>query len=88
MMDNLLVDNGFASAAEVGVYGPEGLWLIEGHGVDPDIVVDNLPHATFMGADAQLDAAIKLLQDEIKAKPVTLPRAPMYPDKSLPAKNP
>ncbi len=29
-----------------------GKWLIEGHGVDPDIVVDNLPHATFGGADA------------------------------------
>jgi tricorn protease len=28
-----------------GVYGPEGRWLIEQHGVDPDIVVANLPHA-------------------------------------------
>ena len=42
---NVLVDRGLASAAETGVYGPEGAWLIEGHGVDPDIVVDNLPHA-------------------------------------------
>ena len=40
---------GIATAAETGVYGPEGEWLIEGHGVDPDIVVDNLPHATFNG---------------------------------------
>ena len=46
---NRLVDNGIATAAEIGVYGPEGQWLIEGHGVDPDIVVDNLPHATFTG---------------------------------------
>ena len=82
---NILVDRGIATAAESGVYGPEGKWLIEGHGVDPDIVVDNLPHATFLGGDAQLDAAIKVLQDEIKAKPVTLPKAPQYPDKSLPA---
>jgi len=43
-----LVDNGVASAAETGVYGPEGKWLIEGLGVDPDIVVDNPPHSTFM----------------------------------------
>ena len=51
---NVLVDRGIATAAETGVYGPEGAWLIEGHGVDPDIVVDNLPHATFKGEDAQL----------------------------------
>jgi tricorn protease len=44
---NFLVDRGIATAAEFGVYGPEGTWLIEGHGVDPDIVVDNPPHATF-----------------------------------------
>ncbi|HKB94680.1 MAG TPA: S41 family peptidase, partial [Gaiellaceae bacterium] len=40
---NVLVDRGIATAAENGVYGPEGHWLIEGHGVDPDIVVDNPP---------------------------------------------
>ena len=61
--NNFLVDRGIATAAETGVYGPEGQWLIEGHGVDPDIVVDNLPHATFNGKDAQLDAAVKYLQD-------------------------
>ena len=47
---NFLVDRGIATAAETGVFGPDGDWLIEGHGVDPDIVVDNLPHATFDGA--------------------------------------
>ena len=55
--DNWLVDKGIASAAEYGVYGPEGKWLIEGHGVDPDLTVDNLPHRTFEGEDAQLKAA-------------------------------
>ena len=55
---NVLVDNGLASAGEFGVFGPEGTWLVEGHGVDPDIVVDNLPHATFMGEDTQLKAAV------------------------------
>ena len=41
-INNRLVDRGFASAAQTGVYGPEREWLIEGHGVDPDVVVDNL----------------------------------------------
>jgi tricorn protease len=81
--DTAVEDRGVASAAETGVYGPEGKWLIEGHGVDPDIVVDDLPHATFGGKDAQLDAAIKLLEDEIRKDPRPVPPHPPYPDKSF-----
>lgn len=80
---NFLVDRGIATAAETGVFGPEGDWLIEGHGVDPDIVVDNLPHETFKGRDAQLEAAIKYLEEEIKKNPIPKPAAPKYPDKSF-----
>ncbi|MEI7657334.1 MAG: S41 family peptidase [Phycisphaerae bacterium] len=79
---NFLVDKGIATAAETGVYGPEGEWLIEGHGVEPDIVVDNLPHATFKGEDAQLKAAIELLRKKIKEEPVEVPPVPKRPDKS------
>jgi len=78
---NVLVDRGLASAAETGVYGPEGEWLIEGHGVDPDIVVDNPPNAAFLGRDAQLEAAVKYLQDKIAKEPVEVPKHPPYPDK-------
>ena len=78
-----LIDSGMATAAEFGVYGPEGAWLIEGHGVDPDLVVDNLPHATFLGKDAQLDAAIKHLQELIAQDPRPVPPAPKYPDKTF-----
>jgi tricorn protease len=80
---NTLVDRGIASAPEIGVYGPERRWLIEGHGVDPDIIVDNEPHATFLGGDAQLDAAIAYLQAEMKANPVVVPAAPDYPRKAI-----
>jgi len=81
---NFLVDKGIATAAEMGVYGPEGEWLIEGHGVDPDIVVDNPPAATFRGEDAQLDAAVRLLLDQIRDHPVPIPPPPAYPDKAGP----
>jgi tricorn protease len=81
--NNFLVDRGIATAAETGVFGPEGEWLIEGHGVDPDVVVDNLPHETFKGRDAQLEAAIKYLEQEIKSKPIPKPETPKYPDKSF-----
>jgi len=80
---NTLADSGIATAAESGVYGPEGKWLIEGHGVDPDIVVDNLPHATFDGSDTQLDAALKYLQEQIRNDPRPVPKAPPYPNKAF-----
>ena len=79
---NILVDNGIASAAEFGVFGPEGTWLVEGHGVEPDIAVDNPPHATFKGEDDQLNAAIEHLKQLIKEKPVDLQPVPAFPDKS------
>jgi tricorn protease len=81
--DNTMVDNGVASAAELGVYGGERKWLIEGHGVDPDIVVDNLPFETFKGKDAQLETAIAYLKKEIADEPVIVPPAPKHPDKSF-----
>ncbi len=81
--DTVQADNGLATAAELGVYGPDNTWLIEGHGVDPDITVDNLPHATYAGTDAQLQAAIDLLKQEIKDDPRPVPQHPPYPDKSF-----
>ncbi|HEY3283660.1 MAG TPA: S41 family peptidase [Armatimonadota bacterium] len=81
---NTLVDNGIASAAEFGVYGPEGAWLIEGHGVEPDIEVDNLPRASFLGEDAQLKAGVDQLLKMIREKPVRTPPPPRYPSKRWP----
>ena len=80
---NRLSDGGIATAAELGVYGPEREWLIEGHGVDPDIIVDNLPQATFNGDDAQLTAAIAHLMQAIAKDPRSVPEPPPYPDKSF-----
>ena len=81
--NNPVVDNGIATAAQLGVYGPEGKWLIEGHGTEPDIVVDNLPHATFEGKDAQIDKALEVLEEEIRQDPRPVPPHPPYPDKSF-----
>ena len=77
---NHLVDHGIATAAEMGVFGIDGTWLVEGHGVEPDIVVDNLPHASYLGEDAQLKAAIDYLQKQISDKPippVVIPKLPV-----------
>jgi tricorn protease len=80
---NVLVDHGIATAAESGVYGPEGQWLIEGHGVDPDVVVDDLPRATFDGKDEQLDAAVRYLEEQIREKPVKVVPPPAFPRKGV-----
>lgn len=82
-IDNRLVDNGIASAAEMGVYSPENKWLIEGWGVEPDVEIDNMPYETFKGKDAQLKYAIDYLQKQIKANPLPVPKTPAYPDKSF-----
>lgn len=79
---NVQADNGVATAAETGVYA-DGKWLIEGHGVEPDIVVDNLPHASFTGKDSQLEAGMRELEKEIKADPRPVPPPPAHPDKSF-----
>ena len=84
--NNRMTDGGLARAPMSGVYG-EGKWRIEGHGFEPDIVVDNLPHATYKGEDAQLDAAMKFLEDLIKKDPRAVPPPPAYPDKSFNNKN-
>lgn len=76
-----LVDSGMATAAEMGVYSPEGQWLIEGEGVHPDIEVDNLPHQTFLGKDAQLEAGVKHLQDLIAKDPRPPVPVPPHPKK-------
>lgn len=80
---NRLTDNGIARAPMMGVYSEDGEWLIEGHGFVPDIEVDNLPHATFKGKDAQLEAALEFLRRKISEDPRTVPNPPPYPDKSF-----
>lgn len=79
---NVLVDKGIATAGEFGVWGPEGQWLIEGHGVEPDMVVDNMPHATFRGDDAQLKAAVMHLKKLIEEKPIPAHVRPEFPNKA------
>lgn len=64
----VLVDKGRPRAGETAPFaafdGKKTL-IIEGQGVEPDVEVDNLPHATFMGEDAQLAAAVKLLTKKL-----------------------
>jgi tricorn protease len=78
-----LVDGGQFFKPEFAPYSKEGKgWIIEGHGVDPDIDVDNDPTKEFRGEDQQLDRAIQEIQEELKTKRYDLPPIPPYPDKT------
>ncbi len=68
---NSVTDKGMARVAEYPQYAIDGRWIVEGHGVEPDIEVDNLPYATFSGKDAQLEAAISYLKDELVQQPIS-----------------
>ena len=75
-----LIDGGQFFKPEFAPYSKEGKkWIIEGHGVDPDIVVDNDPAKEFKGIDQQLDRAIEEVQTEMKTKGYELPPVPPYP---------
>jgi tricorn protease len=78
-----LLDGGYLNRPEFSRYDVEGKsWIMEGHGVDPDIVVDNDPVREFAGIDDQLNKAIEVIKEQMKANPQTLPPPPPYPDKS------
>lgn len=55
---------------------PQGHWIVENHGVDPDIVVDNDPAEEYAGHDEQLRRAVQLLMDQLKSRPPLPPIPP------------
>ncbi len=74
-----LVDGGFVTIPEFGAYGLDSKWIIENHGVDPDIEVENVTKDVIAGKDAQLDRAIALIMEELATKSYTLPKRPADP---------
>ena len=84
---NYLADFGIARVAEFPVYAMDGRWIVEGHGVSPTIEVDNLPHATYEGKDAQLEAAISYLQQKIQDEPIPELKARPFPEYGQPAED-
>jgi len=78
-----LADGGQFFKPEFAPYSKDGKqWIVEGRGVDPDIVVDNDPGKEFKGEDEQLDRAIQEMQEELKTKRYDLPPIPPYPNRN------
>jgi|SRR5271169_48746 len=71
-----LIDGGYVTRPDLSLYGLDSQWLIENRGVQPDIVVDNLPGEVMAGHDPQLEKAVELVMQEINAHPMKLPPKP------------
>ena len=56
-------------------YDTRGNWIVENHGVDPDILIDNDPAREYAGEDQQLDKAIEVILDQLKTRK-PLPKTP------------
>ena len=77
-----LIDGGVVNVPEFGFASKNGEWVIEGHGVDPDIEVDNDPMSVLAGKDPQLERAIAEVMAKLK-QPVKLPAKPAPPVKTI-----
>jgi tricorn protease len=77
-----LLDGGRVFVPEFGSADEQGRWVIEGHGVDPDIEVDEDPVAVMQGRDPQLERGASELMKQLPATPATLPSRPAAPVKT------
>jgi tricorn protease len=71
-----LLDGGYITIPEFSIYGLDSQWVLENHGVAPDIEVDDLPGEVMAGKDAQLDRGIRHIMEQIKQHPMNLPEPP------------
>ncbi|HEY1264935.1 MAG TPA: PDZ domain-containing protein [Terriglobales bacterium] len=71
-----LMDGGYITRPEASRYNLESQWIIENHGVQPDIVVENRPDLVVKGQDPQLEKAIEVVMKAIQENPKKLPSRP------------
>jgi tricorn protease len=77
-----LIDGGQCNVPEFSNNDAQGAWAVEGHGVDPDIVVENDAAAVLAGRDPQLERAIEELRKLVAQRAAKLPARPAPPIKT------
>jgi tricorn protease len=75
-----LIDGGFVTAPRYAIFGLKGDWEVEGHGIAPDVEVQELPKDVAAGHDAQLERAVSIVLEQLKDHPVVEPSVPPYPN--------
>lgn len=77
-----VVDGGSIVTPSYAPYAADGSgFIIEGHGVDPDIVIENDPYKEFNGEDEQLNKAIEVILEKLKTQRKEVPGIPGFPVK-------
>ncbi len=74
-----LVDGGSVTVPAFAIYSTNSQWIIEGHGVEPDIEVVDDPGAMARGADPQLERAVAELIKRLRKRPPDEAKRPPYP---------
>ena len=74
-----MIDGGGLSAPDYRIYDPDGNWIVENEGVEPDIVVDLNSVEIARGYDAQLMKGIEVLMKKIKEEPRAWPKHEAFP---------
>ncbi|MBL8858467.1 MAG: PD40 domain-containing protein [Planctomycetes bacterium] len=77
-----LIDGGTVNVPEFGHADANGQWAVEGHGVDPDIVVDNDATSVVAGRDPQLERAVQEVLKAVETRKQKLPGRPSDPVKT------
>lgn len=78
-----LVDGGVVTVPTFRMYDVRGQWFAEGHGVDPDILVEEDPSQLAKGIDPQLERAIEEVLRRVKEQPA-VPARPAYERRTAP----
>jgi len=76
----VLMDGGHVTSPSVAFFSPKGEWDVENHGVEPDYEVEQDPKAVSEGHDPQLEKAVALAMEELKAHPPAEAKRPPYPN--------
>jgi tricorn protease len=75
-----LIDGGRVTAPRYAIFGLNSDWEVEGHGIAPDVQVEELPKDVAAGHDAQLERAVAIVLEQLKEHPVVEPPVPPYPN--------
>jgi tricorn protease len=74
----VLMDGGQVTAPNLAIWTEEG-FIVENVGVPPDIEVEQTPRDVIAGRDPQLERAIQVAMEELKASPPAKPKRPAFP---------
>jgi len=77
-----LVDGGYVTLTTLGLYTSAGEWMLEGHGLEPDIEVIDDPGIMARGVDPQLERAIEEVVRLVETAPPSMVDPPPYGDRT------